>query len=71
MTLKEKRKLRDMLPYGSLKGIAKAAGVSTVTVSNWFSGKTKSNADVENAVLIAVKKHREQIEAKLHEIFSW
>jgi DNA-binding transcriptional regulator YiaG len=47
----DRRMIRRQLPLGSCMEIAKIAGVSKKTVSNWFSGKINSSIRVENAAL--------------------
>jgi len=46
--------LQELVPYGERPKIARRAGIATVTMSNWFAGKTDPRLSLFEASLNAV-----------------
>jgi|GEM_PF-3743842 hypothetical protein len=63
LTLEEKKRIRQMLPYGAGKEIAKIAGVHCVSVSRWFNGSANSCL-IEDVALSLMAKYKTELEAK-------
>ena len=67
LTIEERKKIRKLLFHGSCFIIAEKAGVTNVSVSRWFSGKTNSKK-IENATIdlcVENKKSTKQMLKKM------
>ena len=60
----DRRKIRQLLPYGSGITIAKRVGVTEVAVTSWFSGKTNSHR-IESAALKLLSKLSRERELRM------
>jgi len=60
----DRKKIRDLLPQGSVKKIAEMAGVSCTSASNWFSGK-KNSLKIEDAAVKLLTRLNRDRERKL------
>ncbi|MCB0822968.1 MAG: hypothetical protein KDC09_09745 [Bacteroidales bacterium] len=64
-TIEEKKAIKSKLPHGSLRLIAKMAGVSPQSVAGWFSDRVKSSKKIEDAAISLLRKCKEDKERKL------
>jgi len=56
----DRRKIRTLLPHGSIMKIAEMAGVSRCAATYWFSGKLNSRKIEDAAVKLLTRLNRDR-----------